>query len=80
MVSSKTRALAEEQGDEFLLMGLRLTEGIDPARFVAFPGALDPARSSLIADGMVEDTGEGHIRVTAGGFPVLDSVVADLAA
>ena len=25
----------EEQGDEFLLMGLRLTEGIDPARFQA---------------------------------------------
>ena len=29
---------AEEQGDEFLLMGLRLREGIDPARFRRLSG------------------------------------------
>src|SRR6185312_635612 len=28
----------EEMADEFLLMGLRLAEGIDPARFVALAG------------------------------------------
>ena len=71
----------EEQGDEFLLMGLRLTEGIDPDRFRALAGRpIDPARvQSLIADGMVERV-RGRLRVTAAGFPVLDSVVADLAA
>ncbi len=72
----------EEQGDEFLLMGLRLSEGIEPARFEAVAGrSLDPARiSSLIADGMVEMTPAGRLRVSAEGFPVLDAVVADLAA
>ena len=73
---------ASEQGDEFLLMGLRLAEGIDPARFEQISGRqLDPDRiSSLIGDGMVERTPDGRLRVTPEGFPVLDSVVADLAA
>jgi oxygen-independent coproporphyrinogen-3 oxidase len=73
---------SEEQGDEFLLMGLRLSEGIEPARFEAVAGRrLDPARiSSLIAEGMVEVTPAGRLRVSAEGFPVLDAVVADLAA
>ena len=73
---------ASEQGDEFLLMGLRLTEGVDPLRFEALAGRpLDRNRvSSLVADGLVELTEDGRLRVTQEGFPVLDSVVADLAA
>jgi oxygen-independent coproporphyrinogen-3 oxidase len=71
----------EEQADEFLLMGLRLTEGIDPERFRLLAGRpLDPARvQSLIEDGMVEKI-DGRLRVSQAGFPVLDAVVADLAA
>jgi putative oxygen-independent coproporphyrinogen III oxidase len=73
---------SEELADEFLLMGLRLSEGIEPAEFEAMSGRdLDPGRvASLIADGMVEYTPRGRIRVSAEGFPVLDAVVADLAA
>ena len=73
---------ASEQGDEFLLMGLRLGEGINPARFTELSGGtLDPERiAALIADGMIEPAPDGRLRVTAVGFPVLDSVVADLAA
>ncbi|WP_174513863.1 radical SAM family heme chaperone HemW [Methylocella tundrae] len=72
----------EEQGDEFLLMGLRLAEGIEIRRFEAMSGhGLDPRRlASLIAEGMVEYTHQGRVRVSAEGFPVLDAVVADLAA
>ena len=72
----------EEQSDEFLLMGLRLTEGIDPQRFEMLAGkALDVRRiETLLADGMVERTAAGRLRVTKDGFPVLDAVVADLAA
>ncbi|MDE2577256.1 MAG: coproporphyrinogen III oxidase [Hyphomicrobiales bacterium] len=72
----------EEQGDEFLLMGLRLTEGIDPGRFQLLTGKpLATSRvAELIADGLVEYTRDGRLRVSAEGFPVLDSVVADLAA
>ena len=72
----------EEQGDEFLLMGLRLSEGIEPTQFEALAGRmLDRSRvSSLMDDGMVELTPHGRLRVSAAGFPVLDAVVADLAA
>jgi putative oxygen-independent coproporphyrinogen III oxidase len=71
-----------EQGDEFLLMGLRLSEGIDPERFARLSGrALDGGRvDSLIAEGMIARTADGRLRVTQEGFPVLDAVVADLAA
>jgi oxygen-independent coproporphyrinogen-3 oxidase len=73
---------AEERADEFLLMGLRLAEGIDPARYAALAGRpLDPARvATLSALGFVMRAEDGCLRVTAEGFPVLDAVVADLAA
>ena len=72
----------EERADEFLLMGLRLAEGIDPARFTAVAGRqLDPGRiKELAAHGLIESDGHGFLRVTKEGFPVLDAVVADLAA
>jgi oxygen-independent coproporphyrinogen-3 oxidase len=71
-----------EQADEFLLMGLRLAEGIDPARYTALAGrTLDPKRISFLReDGTVETTEDGRLRVTVSGFPLLDAVVADLAA
>jgi oxygen-independent coproporphyrinogen-3 oxidase len=71
-----------EAGDEYLLMGLRLAEGIDPARYTALAGrALDPKRISILREeGAVETTTDGRLRVTQSGFPVLDAVVADLAA
>ena len=71
-----------ETADEFLLMGLRLAEGIDPERFTALAGrTLDPKRISILRDeGAVETTANGRLRVTQSGFPVLDAVVADLAA
>jgi oxygen-independent coproporphyrinogen-3 oxidase len=72
----------DEQADEFLLMGLRLTEGIDQARYAALAGRpLDTQRiASLVGHGFVETTPDGRLRVTRSGFPVLDAVVADLAA
>jgi oxygen-independent coproporphyrinogen-3 oxidase len=72
----------DEQADEFLLMGLRLTEGIDPARYAALAGRpLDVERiASLMGHGFVETTADGRLRVTRSGLPVLDAVVADLAA
>ena len=71
-----------EMADEFLLMGLRLAEGIDPARYTRLAGRpLDPHRIAiLLAEGAVELTANGMLRVTPIGFPVLDAVVADLAA
>jgi len=72
----------EEEGDELLVMGLRLREGIDPARFERLSGRkLSSAQIAELTDhGFVETLANGHIRVTDRGFPVLDAVVADLAA
>ena len=71
-----------ETADEYLLMGLRLVEGIEPSRYTAIAGrTLDPARVSILRDeGAVETTADGRLRVTPSGFPVLDAVVVDLAA
>ena len=72
----------EERGDEFLLMGLRLAEGIDVDRYTGVSGrSLDPIRIAALKEhGFVETAGDGRLRVTLPGFPVLDAVVADLAA
>ena len=73
---------AEQQGDEFLLMGLRLREGIDPQRYLLLTGKkLAQSRiTELVGDGLVEFTRDNRLRVSSEGFPVLDAVVADLAA
>ena len=71
----------EECGDEMLLMGLRLREGISAARYEAASGrALRPERIGfLLEHGMIEQA-DGRVRATRDGWRVLDSVVADLAA
>jgi oxygen-independent coproporphyrinogen-3 oxidase len=76
------RLNSEERADEFLLMGLRLAEGIDPKRYQSLSGrALDPARiATLREEGAIMIDADGRLRVTQSGFPVLDAVVADLAA
>ena len=73
---------SEERADEFLLMGLRLAEGIDPDRYAALAGRpLDPKRIALLREeGAITVDADGRLRVTQAGFPVLDAVVADLAA
>jgi putative oxygen-independent coproporphyrinogen III oxidase len=71
-----------EVADEFLLMGLRLAEGIEPERYTQIAGrTLDPKRISFLTEGgTVETMANGRLRVTLAGFPLLDAVVADLAA
>ncbi|MBV9460452.1 MAG: coproporphyrinogen III oxidase [Bradyrhizobium sp.] len=72
----------EERADEFLLMGLRLAEGIDPKRYAALSGrSLDERRIAILREeGAIIVDADGRLRVTRSGFPVLDAVVADLAA
>ena len=73
---------SEERGDEYLLMGLRLREGIDPDRYKLLAGrSLDTSRIENLRDeGAISIEPDGRLRVTQEGFPVLDAVVADLAA
>jgi putative oxygen-independent coproporphyrinogen III oxidase len=73
----------EAESDEFLLMGLRLTEGIDPDRFRLLRGrGFEAARiEALVEENLIEICPDKRrLRVTPKGFPVLDAIVADLAA
>jgi oxygen-independent coproporphyrinogen-3 oxidase len=81
-VTVSEKLTAGETADEYLLMGLRLAEGIDLDRYNVLSGrTLDPKRISILREeGAVETTADGRLRVTQSGFPLLDAVVADLAA
>ncbi|MBD0414874.1 radical SAM family heme chaperone HemW [Oryzicola mucosus] len=70
-----------EEADEFLLMGLRLAEGIDLARYEMLSGKTLSGRylSRLQQDGLVAPIGNSRLRATPQGMIVLDAVVADLA-
>ena len=70
-----------EEADEFLLMGLRLAEGIDLARYEALSGnTLSRERLAVLQqEGLVAPLGNSRLRATAQGMIVLDAVVADLA-
>ena len=70
-----------EETDEFLLMGLRLAEGIDLARYEILAGRpfSTPRLSILEDEGLIEQIGNSRLRATPSGMIVLDAVVADLA-
>ena len=70
-----------EEADEFLLMGLRLAEGIDLARYEHLSGSTLSSKrlSDLQSEGLVAPVGNSRLRATAAGMIVLDAVVADLA-
>jgi coproporphyrinogen III oxidase-like Fe-S oxidoreductase len=63
-------------------MGLRLREGIDVARYQALSGRALRRRQidELAADGFIAEDASGRLRVTPEGAPLLDTIVADLAA
>ena len=71
----------EEQADELLLMGLRLKEGVDLARWQQLSQrSPDPDREQFLLDhGFIERLGNSRLRCTPTGMLILDSVVADLA-
>jgi oxygen-independent coproporphyrinogen-3 oxidase len=73
---------SEAEGDEFLLMGLRLKEGIDPRRFTKFTGrTLNEKRIRTLEEhGLIVRRADSRLTVTREGFPVLNSVIAELAA
>ncbi len=73
---------AEEQGDEYLLMGLRLAEGIDLGRYERISGrSLDPRQCRMLEEhALIHRLGKNRVAVTPAGFLLLDAVVADLAA
>ncbi len=72
---------ASEQGDEMMLMGLRLSEGVSLARHARMTGnPIEDSRiAALVADGLLVRDG-GNIRASDEGRMVLDAVLARLLA
>jgi len=72
----------EEVADEFLVMGLRLSGGVDADRYRVLAGKpFNPARIADLVDyGLIEELPDHRLRATLSGFAVLNAVVADLAA
>jgi len=67
--------------DEMLLMGLRLTEGIDLARYSTLPGAtLNREKMALlIKDGLLKIVSDDRLQTTPAGALVLNAIIAELA-
>lgn len=77
---------AAEAAIEAAMMGLRLTEGLDPARFAQATGrslteTLDRGRlQDLVAGGFLARAQDGRLHATAAGRKVLNAVLASLLA
>jgi len=69
----------EDEATEFLLFGLRLAEGIDPARYERLAGQALPAKAlgDLESMGMIARH-EGRICATSQGRAVLNAVIREL--
>ena len=83
-IESETAISCESAAEEALLMGLRLTQGIDPAHFerrtgVALAQAVDgEARARLVGMGLIAPG--SRLAATPAGRPVLNRLIAELAA
>ncbi|MEH6750642.1 MAG: radical SAM family heme chaperone HemW [Paracoccaceae bacterium] len=77
----RTALTSEDQASEFLMMGLRLSEGIYPSRYAALAGRdLPAARLTHLQEiGMVETTAT-TLKVTRQGRMVLNAILSDLLA
>lgn len=68
-----------EQADEYLMMGLRLSGGIDPGRYEALAGhTLSDDKISYLTDLKMIEVGDRFVRATDQGRMVLNGVITEL--
>lgn len=83
-MESETSLSVAERTTEALVMGLRLAEGLDAARFVARSGtaladAVKPdAVARLVEQGLLISDSRG-LRLTAAGWPLANAMLAEIA-
>ncbi|MDK3017862.1 radical SAM family heme chaperone HemW [Pseudodonghicola flavimaris] len=79
--SVRTVLSPQDQANEYLMMGMRLKEGLDMGRFAALYGAPLPAeRMDYLSDlGMIEVDGN-RLMVTEDGWPILNAIIRELLA
>ena len=79
-IESEEALSAQETAEEYLLMGLRLSEGIDLARLAAIGGTVDAKRIDALAEeGLIARDGK-RLAATPQGRLVLNSLILELAA
>jgi oxygen-independent coproporphyrinogen-3 oxidase len=79
--SARAAVSLQDQAVEMLMMGLRLSEGVDPARFARLNGVpLPPARIEELRELGLLSWERGRLRATSAGRPVLDAVLKRLLA
>jgi len=78
---TQTQLTAEEVGDEALLMGLRIEEGVDLARIEALRGRpLNCQALAWLAERALRTHADGRARLTASGRVLTNRIAAELAA
>ena len=78
-VCAATHLVPREQAEEYLMMALRLSEGVDPARYAALAGApLDSQAISRLSQLGLIRFADGHLQATPEGRLVLNSVIREL--
>jgi putative oxygen-independent coproporphyrinogen III oxidase len=80
-IVENTALTIAEQADEALLMGLRLSEGLDLDRYAGISGMRPgtPAMDGLLSLGLIERIGERRLRATPRGRIILNEIVLRLA-
>ncbi|MBW6507685.1 MAG: radical SAM family heme chaperone HemW [Rhodobacteraceae bacterium] len=77
----RERLSARDQGSELLLMGLRLGEGVDMARYASVSGVGLPESAVNRLQGLrVIEVSGGTIKATTTGRPILNAILRDLLA
>jgi oxygen-independent coproporphyrinogen-3 oxidase len=78
--TTDTALTRDEQADEALLMGLRLSEGLELGRLETLADVRPAAQAidGLIGLGLIERMSDDRIAATADGRMVLNAVVAEL--
>ena len=72
----------EDEVAEYIMLGLRLSDGVDEAEFfsrfgVDFWHTYGPLCIPFIEKGLMARS-EGRVRLTEAGFPVSNSIIAEL--
>lgn len=80
-IALRTPVAREEQAAEMLMMGLRLAEGIDPARYARLAGQrLDPERLAELRDLDLLEQHDRRLVATPAGRAVLNALIGRLLA
>jgi oxygen-independent coproporphyrinogen-3 oxidase len=75
----RTPLSARDQAVEYLLMGLRLRNGIDLARLERMsPDAIDARKVSGLEDLGLLEKANGSLRATDAGRPVLNAILREI--